>query len=1209
MDRPSELDRGKNLASLVRIAPPFVGRRQELDWLVHVLQEATSGHPRVVLIPGEAGIGKTRLLQEARSIAQHYATQIGYGRCYEDLTLPYLPFVGILHPFLEHLPPDVERTLGAEVGLIRRLLNHGGASISAGTPSASAEADQEKLRLFLAVSRVTITLARRCPALLIVDDLHWADRSSLDLFGHLVFTVADAAVRESVPLLIVGTYRPAEPETRLARLIARMQRETICQTIALSGLNDDEIRELIQALGLTRPSQQLTATVSEATRGNPLFIQEVLHHLIKQDALQARGGYLVTTASAADLQLPEHVVGALIVRTQGLSSGCRRVLKLASFLGESFSLQALSAVVGSGEDEVLAELEEARRQRLLLSEGQAFQFAHPLIRQVFYSELSAARRQRLHCQIAQSLEGLYAEGLEAHVLEIAHHLVRAGPAADADTVLRYARRAADQAFRVSAWGEAAHYYGAALSAGESSARLSTPDRAELHYLAGLAYYRDQDVGPCIDHYETAIAAYRQAGDVRGLARALMEKTRAHNTFASVPYGTLLDTRALEDTLAALGESEPGLRGGLLAVMSEVYRSAKQTDKAEDMARQALDIGQHIADDRLCAYANLALGLAQVQGLHLKETLQSWQASLAYARRTDDLWLQGWPLTRMPHILISLGRFAEAEAAAREAAELTDKTNDWADYSLTLSALTFAAVARGDFAAAERHFRETMRMASRSGYPWGGARALSALACGRALRGAWTAAEDALGLLVEPGRLFDNAGPVIQAFARTYRQLLRAYSGAVVDVGESSAADLVRAAGIDSYALAPYCALVELADLMAAPAIADQPRPVLALAADQGVLFTGSSGWVFLIPRVLGIIAVLHRQWDEAEAHFQAAIEVATRLGARPELGRTHLDYARMLAARGRKDDRRRAIELLRQASAIFHELSMEPFIRRAAQCAEALQARKPPVPQPATVSPDHLSAQEVEILLQLAQGRTDQEIADTLVLSPQTVARHVSGLFDKLGVQSRAAAAAYGLEHGFAPPVTPPRTTAISAAGDRMVGAGATHPFRIVLVTDMASSTALIQRLGDAQAYELLQRHNAIIRDCLRAHHGFEVLHTGDGVEASFLSASSAVACAVAIQQAFARYNREHPREPIPVRIGINAGEPIPTEGRLFGTAVHTAFRICSRAQPGQILVSDVVRQLAASGEFTFITRGRITLKGLPKRVRVHAVRWQEGGA
>jgi class 3 adenylate cyclase/DNA-binding CsgD family transcriptional regulator len=1206
MDGPSEGDRGRGAASLRRIAPPFVGRRQELERFQTFLREAVQGHPRVVLIQGEAGIGKTRLVQEARSIASRHGLQVCHGRCYEALALPYLPFVGALRGLLEQVREDIAQLVGADGELVRRFLHGEAVTPPVADTSRSTAAEQDKLRLFLAVAHFIVTRARRCPMLFVMDDLHWADSPSLDLFGHLVFTVADAAMREPMPILLVATYRPVAPEAPLAHLSARVQREVICQPVLLAGLNESETHELVLGMGLVRPSHQLVATISEATHGNPLFIQEVLHHLVEKDALQERGGYVVTTASPADLPLAEQVTGAILARTQGLSDGCRSLFALAAFLGDRFSLQALSAVSGVSEDELLNRLEEGMRQRFLVSEGQECQFAHPLIRHVFYNEPSAARRQRIHQQVAESLQRFYAHSLDEHVLEIAHHLVRAGPAAEAHEVVSYARRAGDRAFTFFAWREAARYYEAVLSAAGSTGPLSAHDRADLHYWAGLAYYRDQDVGPCLDHYDKAIEAYRLTGDLRGLGLVLLEKTRAHFTLASVPLGALADVQPLEDVLEALGESELGLRGHISAIMASAYRNARQAAKAMEKAQQALAIGRRLTDDSLCAYASFALAMAQINGLRVKEALQNWQDAVVYARRANDLILESWPLHRIPLALTLLGRLDEAEDVALDACESTRKTQDWGNYSVGLSHLASVAVARGDFDGAEERAYETMLMVSRSRHPWGGFRSLLALACARALRGAWAEAEDALDILVEPGRVFEEPGPVVHAFARAFRQLLRGYSQGVCEALEALAADLMKAVGSDTYALAPLCALVELCDLTAAPTIADLPYRVLSQVAERGVLF--SSGWMFLIPRVLGVAAALNRQWDTAEAHFQVAIEGATSNGARPELGRAYLDFARMLAARGDRSDHDHSIELVKQAGRIFLELGMEPFVQRAAQLAETLQGRMPLVSPRRPAYPDNLNEREVEVLRYIARGQTSQEIARELVLGPKTVGGLMSNIFNKIGVTHGTAVGAYALEKGLASEVQLGRRPEVPAEVDRVVAEGKTRSLRIILVTDMVASAALITRWGDAQAHELLRIHNATIRDCLRTHQGTEITHTGDGIEASFSSASSAVACAMAIQQAFAKYNHQHPTHPIHVRIGINAGEPISTEGRLFGSAVHTTFRICARARAGQILVSDVIYQLVAGKDFAFVNRGHVALKGFQGRIRLYAVEWKGEG-
>jgi class 3 adenylate cyclase/predicted esterase len=161
-----------------------------------------------------------------------------------------------------------------------------------------------------------------------------------------------------------------------------------------------------------------------------------------------------------------------------------------------------------------------------------------------------------------------------------------------------------------------------------------------------------------------------------------------------------------------------------------------------------------------------------------------------------------------------------------------------------------------------------------------------------------------------------------------------------------------------------------------------------------------------------------------------------------------------------------------------------------------------------------------------------------------------------------------------------------------------------ILFTDVEGSTALTQRLGDAKAQEVLRTHNRIVRDALKSHGGSEIKHTGDGIMASFPSATRALECAIAIQRAFAEHS-ESAEEPIRVRIGLNAGEPVAEEKDLFGTAVQLAARICAYAQPGEILAADVVQQLAAGKAFSFADKVEATLKGFEKPVRLHEVRWQ----
>ena len=166
--------------------------------------------------------------------------------------------------------------------------------------------------------------------------------------------------------------------------------------------------------------------------------------------------------------------------------------------------------------------------------------------------------------------------------------------------------------------------------------------------------------------------------------------------------------------------------------------------------------------------------------------------------------------------------------------------------------------------------------------------------------------------------------------------------------------------------------------------------------------------------------------------------------------------------------------------------------------------------------------------------------------------------------------------------------------------------FRAILFTDMQGSTALTQHLGDAGAMELLRVHNTLIRDALHAHNGSEVKHTGDGIMASFAVVSGAVACAIAIQTAFASHNDQGPDTPIHIRIGLTAGEPVMENEDLFGAAVQLASRICDCAEPGAILVANVIRELCMGKAFLFADTGDIALRGFEDPVRLYEVRWRD---
>jgi class 3 adenylate cyclase/tetratricopeptide (TPR) repeat protein len=1018
----------------------------------------------------------------------------------------------------------------------------------------------------------------------VLEDLQWADRSTIDLLQHVVFTLADAGQQQLIPFLVTATYRPAEADERLTRAVDRLRREEITVCIDVPGLDEAEIDALIPSLGLGRPTRQLVTAIHTTTGGNPLFVEEVLHDLVKRGALRRRGGYLAAVGDLDAVRLPVELTAMIAARTGPLGRRCAEVLRLAALLGSRFSPETLAAVSGLREGEVLDLLEEATRQRLLVNDSKAFEFRHPLVRHVLASEPSALRAQRMHRRIAETLEHLVADSGDDRLLEITHHLIAAGTEADPRTVLRTARLAGERALAMSAWADAARYWEAALAASVACGDATPHQRAELHHRTAFAYSRALDVGPCMEQYELAIAAYRQTGDRCGLARARAGQTRARVMVASAPYGALVELEPLREALAALGDDEPLLRAQCQVALALAYWTARQPEEAERAARAALASG--VGDHRLLAEAYHALALAQLHGMHQSDAIASWERSGEHARRASDRWLEGVALQRIPVALAGLGRLAEAEATARTACALGRDTQNWSGCSLGFASLVLVDVARGDLVAAEEHAREALTMTRRARYGWAGPYFLPALACARALRGAWPEADDALTILITPGQVFDDPGPAVQLLAWVYQELVSAHGGSA----DSDTHDRLRrlaAAGAppEIVNLAGFCALVETGDLLDDAPTAAAPYQALRAAADCGVVLT--LGWPFLLARILGVAATHAQDWDEAERHFVAAAATAERIDAAPELARTHLDHARLLIARPSLGGRERTAALLRDALDRCETLGLTALAERTAEVARraGVRVRRRRVPP---VDPFTLSPPDLAVLRHVAQGRSAREIADALAVAPASAERRIRAVLEKVGTRDAAQR-----DPGRAAPERP------------VDGTYAAHPL-VIMFTDMVGSTAMIERLGDARAHALLRVHDATIRAALVAHGGAEVSHTGDGIMATFRSASGAIACAAAIQQDFTRHCHSHPDEPIHVRIGLNAGEPIADRESVFGAAVHLAARICARAHADQILVADLVRQLAAGSAVAFVDRRRSALKGFRGRFHLFEVTWAD---
>jgi predicted ATPase len=457
--------------ALPGVAPEaaLVGRGRELATLAAHLHAVTDGHGRLVLVSGEPGIGKSRLLAELGARARAAGWVVLGGAAYDAEGMPpYLPLLEALQAYVRACPPEkLTDLLGAGAAEVARLAPEVRARlphVPAAAPAATAE---ERFRLFEAVTDFLLAIARapdRAGLVLCLDDLHWADEATLLLVEHLVRRLAEA------PLLVVVAYRDTEtPAGRpFARTLERLRRphEAPVELLTLTRLPSAAVAALLQRLSGREPPPSLVDVIIGETEGNPFFVGEVYRYLVEAGRLLDETGAWRTDVRVGDVDVPQTVRLAIAGRLGRVSLECRRLLGVAAVIGRTFPWDLVRVAAGGDEEALLDALDEAMGASLL-EPGEAnaeghMRFAHELIRQTLLAEMNPPRRQRLHARVATAIEQVYAADLTPHLAALAGHYQMAGAAADPATVLDRTSRAAEAAAAVFAWEEAEDHWQAAL---------------------------------------------------------------------------------------------------------------------------------------------------------------------------------------------------------------------------------------------------------------------------------------------------------------------------------------------------------------------------------------------------------------------------------------------------------------------------------------------------------------------------------------------------------------------------------------------------------------------------------------------------------------------------------------------------------------------------------------------------------------------------
>jgi tetratricopeptide (TPR) repeat protein len=517
------------------------------------------------MISGEAGIGKTRLVEEVAAEAQLRGFHTAWGRCTEEGGAPpYWPWIQILRSYIEHFRdspagvelkgPDTETILAAMPGVVDNPPPLSRASMQDIVDGARREA--VRFGLFDAISNRLFKVSAEHPLLMVFDDLHAADEASLSLLRFL------AKQSGRGQMFILGTYRDFEVRLWPEREPIFAELTRIAESFRLGGMTESEVSELIRVYCGQTPDRALCERLLLRTNGNPFFVREIVRLMIAE-----RGEASIETPSSHSFAIPDGVRVTIQLRFELLSPENRRILEVAAVVGRPFRAEELERIADADLETVLSTVEKAIVAGILAKENVelgVFRFSHPLFAESIYESLNPTLRMTLHLKIAETAESLYAKPDAA---ELAWHYSRALPLGCAERAVKFCRMAAERAQNALAYQDAASLYATALAALSTTPGATEEDRCELLLGLGESQYLAGQFDRFRVTFEEALEISRTLGNPRLFAQAVLG-------LDLLPYEAKSAHRSLvqlhEEALRTLGETETPLRVRLLAQLAECY---------------------------------------------------------------------------------------------------------------------------------------------------------------------------------------------------------------------------------------------------------------------------------------------------------------------------------------------------------------------------------------------------------------------------------------------------------------------------------------------------------------------------------------------------------------------------------------------------------------------------------------------------------------
>jgi predicted ATPase/DNA-binding CsgD family transcriptional regulator len=929
----------------------LIGRDAEFGLLWNRFRASEAGDTHVVLVSGEPGIGKTRLLTAfARSASEHAALVLRGGASQFEGMPPYLPFLEALGQHIRATSVEQLRTeIGTLAPILASILPELAHSLNEPPASYPLPPEQARLRLFEAVGAFLATIASDSALVLLLDDLQWADPASLDLLQAVV------RYQPHSQLLVVGAYRAGEigQNPALVRLVAELNRMRQLDVIHLSALSSAETRNLaLERLGA--PLDAATGDrLSEQSEGNPFFAEELLHDWLEAGRLQLDSSHeppryrLIEPAAGT---VPPGIAATVRERIARLAPASAQALRTAAVIGRIFDATTLAASIGEEAEPIEEQLRLASRAGLIDEiEAGTYRFSHDKIRECLYEELTATRRQRLHGYIGRALEAAGEPADARRLADLTYHFAKSG---DRERGSGYALRAAEQALNALAFAEATEHFATALQLSDTT----VAEYGALLVRLGEAAVLAGDEQRAVEAFSAAHETFVRSGDVATAANALHLLGRARARREEIA-----EARASYEAALTLLADQPSpvlvellVDFGTLRAVSQHELDAGITD-----VRRALALARQLNDGRLLAVAQRALGNLLVRANDLAAGVPLLERALQQAEMNRDLVEAAECCGCLAPAYFWQGRLNASREITRRRLVFASQSHDRFQLRHVYTWLAVIDAMQGKTDEATLLLNQAQELVEQLASP----EPLAYVTFCRAAHCYMTGDHATAALLSQESTdAFRAIGPAALVWYLGFHGLILATTG------QTAAAQ----AAIDE--LDALLALIPAGTSHRAEPLACLLQTALVLNdSERAARYAGAlepfSGQFhdFLIDRLLGEFELRQGMLEAAKAHLERAELLARRESLHWELART----------------------LEAQATL------------------ELAQQRKRPLPA-------GLSRREAEVLRHVADGLSNREIAERLFLSEKTVINHLTSIFNKTGAENRTAAAAFAIRNGLA---------------------------------------------------------------------------------------------------------------------------------------------------------------------------------------------------